>query len=950
MSSGKTILSVALALTCTQVRAQIYTTGTDRQELEWNSTCVGRWNVTAPALSDSLARRYASRLEYFAPLVGASIGREANVAYPGKPMGVVLHAESSVSNGMVSWAPRRMELYSCPESLGPEPVVWEDMLAIHEGRHVAQMQFASMKPYRPLKWLVGEVWTGAATGLYLDQSFLEGDAVATETALTQSGRGRTADFLEYIRACSLEGQERSFWQWRYGSLSRYTPDYYRAGYMLHSGVRAFLDVPDFAGRYIDAASRKFLRWPSPRRFFKEATGLRAGPAVDSVFSRYASLWAEEASSRAPYTPSGKPLTAQARRFVSYSRLEAGRGGIYAVRSGIDEPSTLVFLDSLGTRIPLRPFSASTGLLSYSAATGRLYWSEIIQDRRWEHASTSQIRYLGSDGKTGTLLEGGRFFNPASDGEGFLAAVEYPVEGRSNVIVCSEDMSVVYRYPVPSGWQAVECVWDGRKLLVSVITPEGFIIAEAGSWKRLYEPGHVKIKNLKSAPGGVLFESDLTGVNEMWLLPSGGEPVQLTSSQVGASCGVPYGDGIAFTALSSSGRSIRAVPYSSLPGRTGAVKHDWTVEQTLSEQESAFRAAPGDTSSFSTKPYDKARHAFKVHSWWPVMAPFDDVASLTGDLMNLAVLPGATVLFQNDLGSVYGSASAGVPLSKVLPAVQAHANIVWRGIYPVFEATLDVGDRFRRQYRTIANDGVESVVHQELDDVSARGSLRAYVPLNFSSGGWSRGIVPCIGGSVTNDRYSLSRVFRRSFEGLDGLAPFYTLESFTEGPDPLYFSSYAYVSGYVLRSKSPSQVYPRLGVGTQIGYSFRPDVAFPFVYVYGYLPGLSKRQGMRLSTTLQGGKYGPSAEFTFDYALPFASLECDWLCPFAYLKNLELDPHFEWRSAASPTGREILWNAGADFCVRLGNLSVIPYETLVGVSARYGCNGKMNYGLVLSIEI
>lgn len=950
MTPRKLIIAVfPMLLTCLQAGAQIYNTGTDRPQLEWNGTTVGRWEVIAPRNLDSLALKYAEKLEFYAPKVGATIGREANVAYPRRPMPAVLHAESAVSNGLVTWAPRRMELYSCPESAAPEPMGWEDMLAIHEGRHVAQMQFAAMKPYRPVKWFVGEIWTGAATGIYLDPSFLEGDAVATETALSQSGRGRTADFLEYIRACSTDGKDRSFWQWRYGSLSRYTPDYYRAGYLLHSGVRAFLDVPDFAGKYIDAATSSFLRWPSPRRIFRDATGLRANAAVDTVLARYSSLWKEEADARGPYTPF-EYLTPETRRFTTYSRLEPSPDGIYAVSSGLDDPSTLVLLGPDGSQTPLRPFAGSTGLLSYSAATGRLYWSEIIQDRRWEHLSTSQIRYLGPDGKVGILLEGGRFFNPAADGKGLVAAIEYPVEGGSAVVVASEDETLLYRYPVPHGWQAVECVWDGGKIFVSVITENGFTIAEAGPWKTVLDAGFVKIKNLKPAPGGILFESDRTGANEIWYLASGGSPVQLTSSRVGASYGILVEGGIVYTSLSPESRRICFSKSCDLLRRPEGEKHFWTVEEKLTAQENALGVEPGKTGPAVVKPYSKAANALKIHSWYPVMAPFDDVSSLIGESFIMDILPGATVLFQNDLGTVSGSAAAGVALSKDLPFAQAHANLVWRGAYPVFEATADVGDRWRRQYRTLVDDGADHIRAQDLGEVSARGSLRAYVPLNFSSGGWSRGIVPCVGGTLTNDRYSLSRVMRRSFPGLDGLDPFYTLDSFEQGKNPVYATSYAYISGYILRSKTASQTYPRLGIGAQAGSSFRPGYASPYFYVYGYLPGIVKRQGMRLSATVRGEKYGPSASLTFDYAIPFASLEWDFLCPFAYIKNLELNPHFDWQSAVTQLdGRKNLWNAGADFCVKLGNLSVIPYETRIGVGCNY--NGKKTvFDLVFSMDI
>ena len=65
---------------------------------------------------------------------------------------------------------------------------------------------------------------------------MEGDAVAAETALTSSGRGRSADFLEYFRVCFENGDLRDFDRWRFGSQKYYAPDYYKIGYLTVAGM------------------------------------------------------------------------------------------------------------------------------------------------------------------------------------------------------------------------------------------------------------------------------------------------------------------------------------------------------------------------------------------------------------------------------------------------------------------------------------------------------------------------------------------------------------------------------------------------------------------------------------------------------------------------------------------------------------------------------------------
>jgi hypothetical protein len=112
--------------------------------------------------------------------------------------------------------------------------------------------------FRPLEYLIGDLAVGAASAIYPGPALLEGDAVVAETALTSSGRGRTADFLEYYHVALADSLYRDFWQWRYGSQKRYTPDYYRAGYVLIAGMRTAYSDTLFTRRYFHNANSRFL--------------------------------------------------------------------------------------------------------------------------------------------------------------------------------------------------------------------------------------------------------------------------------------------------------------------------------------------------------------------------------------------------------------------------------------------------------------------------------------------------------------------------------------------------------------------------------------------------------------------------------------------------------------------------------------------------------------------
>ena len=180
-------LAAVLFFVTHPVSAQFYTQGADPGGLRWSSVETPTYRVIYPRGLDSLARAYAVTLERVATPVGGSIGFRPNAAYRSK-MPVVLHPWTAQSNGQVTWTPRRMELLTVPDAFSADPTPWVLQLAVHESRHVAQMQPGASAPFRWLRVLGGELAAGGLSAVYGGPAFLEGDAVVAETALTQAGR------------------------------------------------------------------------------------------------------------------------------------------------------------------------------------------------------------------------------------------------------------------------------------------------------------------------------------------------------------------------------------------------------------------------------------------------------------------------------------------------------------------------------------------------------------------------------------------------------------------------------------------------------------------------------------------------------------------------------------------------------------------------------------------
>ena len=156
----------------------------------------------------------------------------------GKPVDVVLANQTARANGFVSLAPRRSVWFSTPpQDAGRLSGEWYQLLAVHEMRHVVQFDRMRRGLVR-LGWLLGgELGQAAASFLLVPPWFWEGDAVGIETALSETGRGRTPRFGLHIRALLLSGRRYSYYKAHHRSYRDWYPDHYQLGYYLTTYVR-----------------------------------------------------------------------------------------------------------------------------------------------------------------------------------------------------------------------------------------------------------------------------------------------------------------------------------------------------------------------------------------------------------------------------------------------------------------------------------------------------------------------------------------------------------------------------------------------------------------------------------------------------------------------------------------------------------------------------------------
>ena len=495
MKKIRVLLTLLLALIGQQAGAQFYLNGEDPGGLRWRSIETPTYRLIYPEGIDSLAREYARIMEMTAPAVGRSAGVRPGGWQWGGKTAVILHNQLAVSNATVVWAPKRLEIYTNLQAYEVDPLPWITNLALHEQRHISQMQMGYKGVHRVLSYILGEMWPGACAGIYAHNSWLEGDAVIAETALSRSGRGRTADFLNYYMMSFDQGKWRKLGSWKAGSERFDFPDHYALGYLFYSGVRTFYGEAMVSARYIElAGKRPFGLISNKRGTIRDITGKTPGKIFPDIARKTYDIWAENARVRAPYTPSDT-LTGPHWFDTDYHHPLILEDGVYVTKHDKSRTPTLIRIDSTG-RERFIGFSASSASCLHPSHDGkRIWWSETVSDARWTLASYSIIRYRDIIRKNGPVIEGKsaaangplklgpardlthktRFYNPCPSHDGLhLAATEHLTNGRTAIVILStEDGSVCQRIMAPDSLQVVDATWLEDQLFASGISTDGF---------------------------------------------------------------------------------------------------------------------------------------------------------------------------------------------------------------------------------------------------------------------------------------------------------------------------------------------------------------------------------------------------------------------------------------------------------------------------------------------
>ncbi|MDR0294796.1 MAG: hypothetical protein LBH91_01190 [Prevotellaceae bacterium] len=895
------------SLFITPCSAQYYDVGEDPSWIKWKQIDTRYFTIIYPSALDSVAKRYAWLFDQTTEKVAEPL--EVKL----KKTPVILHAYNMYSNGVVTWAPKRMELYTTPPGES-YPQLWDKQLVLHETRHIAQMYKMGDNVIKYLHWFFGEQAEGMFVGIFIPSWYLEGDAVMAETALSSSGRGRTPSFLMREKAYMLTGMCFSWDTWKMGSYRYPVPNHYELGYTL-SAQAVLQSGYNVMGRSLNFSTRRLYAIPP----FDVALGKYAGGGEQELqrdgFAVLKEQWQREDSLRGNDI-SLFPLTAASADYTAYhSPVAIGNGRVVTLQSTMNHSLRLVVIDSAGAVKILRAMGQINSQLTYH--NGFIYWSEIVPHHRWPQQSYSQIYcYKLNSGKLYTLTRKTRFsgVSISSDGKQ-LVTVENSPEGISQLVVIpllSESLSprlalneTIYIL-TPTGGVWKQAVWgDGDEmspqLYATLLSDEGVGIytIDPTSWKnkQLLAPRFNDIKQLTWWNNRLIFVSGYNGTDNIYALsPSTCEIHRLTNARFGAfsptfdenSPTLFYSDYHAY-----GYRIVKALTdnlYWKPEAFTQPYRYAWAdqLSDTAEFNIDEIKVPHIDSLHYQSRPYNKLCNLFRFHSWAPLCLDPDELKSLHLDNITTAIALGATIFTQNSLNTAIGR----LAYKYANGFHSGHLAFTYKGWFPVIDFKFNINERNSIQYvdLQIVNDTLRGHYgYTGIPFISS--SIRLYVPFNFSRNGWVRGLIPQVEGLFINDRYYVKNNNSTYYNHylLGGLSWYERLPIAARGLYPRW--------GYMLRSYYLWAPFQQIGSG----YVGSVDLTT-------YLPGLWRNHGLQLKAGFQWqqvedeGYYLPDllppprgyprisskqmVTFSIEYGLPlvYPDWNISWL---VYFKRVQL---------------------------------------------------------------
>ncbi len=671
----KIITTIIFLINLQLVNAQIFSSEQNPPSVKWMQINLPSFQIIYQAELDPEAHRMANTLQAIITPVSASLKIKP------RKISILLQNRGTTSNGFVQLAPRRSEFFTTP---GQEFDYqdWLNSLAVHELRHVVQLD----KLTGNLKAPFFEDLAFTIFGVTLPSWFFEGDAVGTETALTNAGRGRQPEWDLTFRTNTLSKKKYNYSKNFIGSLNSLTPGYYQLGYFMTTKLKKD------EGRFIlDSVFRRmnsnYLRPYNLSNSIKKFTGSGTRKLHDSTVAELENLWQKQQEILQP--ADHKSLNKRSKVIPEFFLLPTPiekANEFLVLKESKAHTNRISRIDSFGNEHLI----IKIGLQEephFSYAVQKIVWDEFRYDKRYQKRSFNVINTYDISTKSyRQLTYKTRLFAPSLSPDGkIIVTVEINLSNKITLVeLNAETGKELRRFASPDNLMLQTPRYNpgGSKIIMTAVSKEGKTLLElnksSGTFTQLIAYQKQLISRPVYAGNQIIFKAHYNGIDNLYSLDTATKTIaQITNVKFGAYN--PSFDSAAqkiyfnnYQVLGYDVASISAatpkLKANSLPPATS------TYSETLRAQEgdrNIFDSIPNEI--FAVKPYNEVKNLLYFHSVLPLI-----------EEVNNDYRYGLQFQSDNKLNTV--SFYAGYEFNNALKKSEYFTGLSYSRYYPIFDFT------------------------------------------------------------------------------------------------------------------------------------------------------------------------------------------------------------------------------------------------------------------------
>ena len=643
------------------VSAQYYSWGADPTALRWDRIRGNEVSVIYPRTTPALGYSLMHYINAIQPSI------DFGFRYGAMDIPFIVHPENMLSNGMVMWLPKRVEIISAP-SISSYSMPWLKQLAAHEYRHAVQYNNLNRRWVKAFSYILGE--QSSTIGLLLMPLWgIEGDAVISETSMSTFGRGLQPSFsIDYRARVEDITAKKNVDKWFCGSYKEHIPNHYNLGYQVTSYANTKYDeniwdkVVDYAVRHPYVIGTTFF---GLRKLYNTSSSKLTREAFTELKEFWRVTSSAEDSSERISVPKQKSFTTY--RYPIFF----GSRSVIAVKESLDTPREII-LSNINTGEQQRICRIGNISTRPAIQGGRIWWTEYRRSILFQQKIGSSLCYVDLDnGKVKSIFKYKNVLYPTSiDDSEKIAWVEYSPDGIFSIVEGNEHHRTTIA-TMPFGREIHSLAYDNksRHLYFIATDDSGMWIGRVnsdGTTTTIKEGAYITISDLRADNGVLYFGSIASGKDEVHSLDiESGVEYQISSSTYGSFSPAPtFNGGVVMTTYDKNGYQLAIQKIDStrlavvVPSRTpcnvvNPPRKQWDV---VNLDNVTFSGVDSLNTVKNHRPrrYSKALHIFNLHSWAP--ASYDPFELAEEGAMNFNL--GATVMSQNLLSDTEAFATWG----------------------------------------------------------------------------------------------------------------------------------------------------------------------------------------------------------------------------------------------------------------------------------------------------